>query len=245
MKIIVVSLLCLGVTIAHSQQKSTKELFLLYDSKWNPCKPASAQYLAFIQQLDDTTWRWNYYHFTGPLLRIETFKDEDATVPNGYFAYFNKKGKIDSAGYTVKGIKNGSWFYYGDSITPQFTKEYDMGKLISEKVTEQQRSTYTEKPGNQHADFPGGTKNWIKYLEKNIKTPDRAVNLRVNNTVMIAFVVSIRGEIEDEHIVTSIEYSADQEALRIIRNSPTWIPAEQDGRKVKAYRLQPITFQVN
>jgi protein TonB len=239
-------LFCLADATAFSQKGSEKELFFLYDSKWEPCKPEMAKYLAFVQHPDDTTWRWNYYHFTGPLIRIETFKDEDATIPNGYFGYFDKKGKIDSAGFTIKGLKNGSWYYYGDSITPQLTKEYAMGKLIREKLTEPRpEADAVTKPGDKEADFPGGVKNWVKYLQKTIKTPERAANFRTNNTALIAFAVNVKGEIEDEHIVSSVEYSADQEALRVIRNSPPWIPAEQDGHKVKAYRIQPITFQTN
>jgi len=45
-------------------------------------------------------------------------------------------------------------------------------------------------------------------------------------------------------ILRSVEYSLDEEAIRIIKNSPKWRSAHQDGRLVKAYRRQPLTFQV-
>lgn len=32
-------------------------------------------------------------------------------------------------------------------------------------------------------------------------------------------------------------------AVRIIKNSPKWNPASQYGRKVNAYRIQPVTIE--
>jgi hypothetical protein len=36
----------------------------------------------------------------------------------------------------------------------------------------------------------------------------------------------------------------EEEVVRAIKKSPLWIPAEQDGKKVHAYRKQPVTFSV-
>ena len=60
--------------------------------------------------------------------------------------------------------------------------------------------------------------------------------------VAIAFVVDEAGQILEPFFVRSVEFSLDQEAMRLIRNSKTWSPAELNGEKVKAYRIQPITF---
>ncbi|HET9824550.1 MAG TPA: energy transducer TonB, partial [Chitinophagaceae bacterium] len=85
----------------------------------------------------------------------------------------------------------------------------------------------------------------LKYIQKNLRVPERATSLNVNGTVMISFVVNTSGKIEDARIVRSVEYSADQEALRVVTSSPDWIPAEENGRKVKAYRIQPITINID
>jgi protein TonB len=39
-------------------------------------------------------------------------------------------------------------------------------------------------------------------------------------------------------------YGMEEEAIRVIKKGPKWIPAVQYGRKVKAYRRQPLTFAV-
>jgi len=83
---------CCLMLFANSQKKNN-EYILVYDGDWKPCKPDSAEYLAFVQKLNDTAWQWNYYNYRGPALVVETYKDEDATIANGYFGYFNKKSK--------------------------------------------------------------------------------------------------------------------------------------------------------
>jgi len=246
MRSFILFILCFSSITGSAQKKPGKEFFLVYDRNWQPCKIDSAHYLAYVQNINDTTWQWSYYNYAGPLVNIETYKDEKATIPHGYFAYFNEQGKIDSGGNTLKGLKNGTWYYYEDSTSPQLTREYEMGRLLNEKRTEKTDAfeMISIEPGEKEAEFRGGTKNWIKYLEKNLKTPERAMNLHIRGTVMISFTVNVPGQIEDPHIVRSVEQSVDQEAMRIIINSPPWTPAEQDGRKVKAYRIQPVTFYV-
>jgi len=226
-------------------QDASKDLFYLYNSNWKPCKQDSARYFTHVQKLDDSTWRWEYYNFSGPLLTIETYKDENGTIPNGYFAYFNKKGKIDSGGYTSNGLKNGTWYYYGDSTRPQKIQDYEMGHLVKEKLADAPSANNLLKSGEKEANFAGGEKAWKKYLETNLKTPDRAIDLCANGMVLVSFVVNVTGHIGDVSLIKSVEYSADQEAMRIIKNAPLWEPAIQDGHPVKAYRIQPITFRVD
>ena len=44
--------------------------------------------------------------------------------------------------------------------------------------------------------------------------------------------------------MTNHGYGMEEEAMRVIKKGPKWTPAVQNGRSVKAYRKQPITFQV-
>ena len=94
------------------------------------------------------------------------------------------------------------------------------------------------------SDFEGGISAWGKYLTKNLDYPDRAMKLQKQGMVVVQFVVDKEGAIFDPRISRSVEYSLDEEALRIIRKAPRWIPAIQDGRKVKSYKRQPIIFKL-
>lgn len=96
------------------------------------------------------------------------------------------------------------------------------------------------------ASFPGGIEAWRRYIIKNLKP-----NVPVKNgapigiyTVMVRFIVSKEGFIKDIAAETNYGYGMEQEAIRVIKTGPKWIPAQQNGRMVNAYRKQPITFVV-
>ena len=88
--------------------------------------------------------------------------------------------------------------------------------------------------------------NWGRFLERNLNG-----EVPINNgapagsyTVIIQFVVDIDGSISDIKPLTNHGYGLEQEAIRVIKRSTKWEPAIQNGRQVKAYRKQPITFRV-
>jgi protein TonB len=96
------------------------------------------------------------------------------------------------------------------------------------------------------AGFPGGSAAFKKYLERNLNA-----NAPVENnappgtyTVIVKFVVSKSGAISDVTAETNLGYGMEQEAMKIIKKSPNWTPAQQNGSIVNAYRRQPITFVV-
>ncbi len=88
----------------------------------------------------------------------------------------------------------------------------------------------------------GRDKNdWKKYLEKNLdgSVADYSIN---GGQVTIRYIIDTTGKCSNVVLTKSVEFVLDEEAKRIIYISPLWNPAYQKGRKVKAYRNQPITF---
>jgi len=105
----------------------------------------------------------------------------------------------------------------------------------------------------KEASFPGGDAAWKKYLEKNMDIDMLAKKVRLPRkakqlvqTAIIQFVVGRDGQIEDIKTLNpeEVDPAFRKEAERLISISPAWTPAEQDGRKVRAYRKQPITFML-
>ena len=94
--------------------------------------------------------------------------------------------------------------------------------------------------------FPGGNAIWKKYLERNL---DASIPLKKKApdgiyTVVIQFIVDKEGSISDVRSLTKHGYGMEEEALRVIKAGPGWTPAVQNGRVVKAYKKQPVTFVV-
>lgn len=254
MRALLILALFLSAINLHAQRAGRNNVsFYVFDENWKGCKPEDAKYLGSLHKLGDTAYEWKYYHYQGPLISVETYKDKEATIPHGEFIYYGPDGKMDSSGYTFEGRKNGWWYFYTDSFTLWKKEKYDMGRLMEsmdisaiEAEREQNRKqAESEKHwGEVEAEFKGGVEDWIKYVQKNIRFPERARKLGKEGKLLIQFIVNTDGTISDVNILRSIEYSLDEEAIRLIRASPKWRPARQDGKLVKAYRRQPLTFQL-
>jgi TonB family protein len=83
-----------------------------------------------------------------------------------------------------------------------------------------------------------------KYLSENIHYPDSAREKNIEGRVIIRFVVNEDGHISDCAIVKSVSGDCDTEALRVIKNMPAWKPGRQNGKEVKVYYNQPISFKL-
>jgi protein TonB len=100
------------------------------------------------------------------------------------------------------------------------------------------------------ASFPGGEEGWRKYLIQNLNVDKVAKKIKIprgekefRETIVVKFIVAKNGNISN---VTAENGDANSycvaEAIWVIKISPDWIPAQQNGRYVNAYRRQPITF---
>lgn len=121
----------------------------------------------------------------------------------------------------------------------------DEGKNVIEEKKDDDENKVFEKV-EVEAMFKGGEREWRKYLERNLdaNTPVDNGAPEGSYTVVVQFIVDKEGKISDVKAMTSHGFGMEEEATKIIRKGPDWVPAEQNGRKVKAYRKQPITFIV-
>ena len=98
----------------------------------------------------------------------------------------------------------------------------------------------------EEAYFPGKAEGWLSYLQQNLnpEVPIRNGAPAGTYTVYIQFVVDLDGKVTALKPLTKNGYGMEAEVMRILRKSPPWVPAVQFGKNVKAFRKQPVTFQV-
>ena len=95
------------------------------------------------------------------------------------------------------------------------------------------------------AQFPGGEKAWTKYITREItRYIDELQEAGKAGTCLVQFIVDKEGNISDVEALTMKGTKLAEICVNAIRKGPKWTPAEQNGRKVKAYRKQPVTFQM-
>jgi len=92
--------------------------------------------------------------------------------------------------------------------------------------------------------FPGGDAALIKWLADNIQYPAIAKEQGTQGRVSLRFVVKPDGTIDDVQIVKGLDTSCDNEAVRVVKMMPKWIPGKQNGNPVYVYYSLPITFRL-
>ncbi len=167
--------------------------------------------------------------FTPPVIK----KDEEVEKPPPPQEEL-KEAKIDVV--SQEGIKD-------EGIAAP--TEIDQGKQIVVEKKEDDENKIFDKVEIE-ASFPGGDSKWRQYLERNANGQVATDNGAPEGTytTVVQFVVDKEGNISDVRALTNHGYGMEEEAIRVIKKGPKWSPAVQNGRQVKAYRKQPITFRV-
>jgi periplasmic protein TonB len=93
------------------------------------------------------------------------------------------------------------------------------------------------------SDYPGGQSAWIRYLNKNFVYPQDAQDNEIQGTVTVQFIVDKEGNVSDVEAVSGPK-ELQAEAIRVVKKSGRWTPAVQNGRQVKSYKKQPVTFKL-
>jgi len=93
------------------------------------------------------------------------------------------------------------------------------------------------------SDYPGGQGAWIRYLTKTLVYPQDAQDNEIQGTVVVQFIVDKEGNVSDVEAISGPN-ELRAEAVRVIKKSGKWTAAVQNGRQVKSYKKQPITFRL-
>jgi TonB family protein len=82
------------------------------------------------------------------------------------------------------------------------------------------------------------------FIDKNLFYPIRSKKIGVQGTVYIQIVINQVGKIIEPKIIRGVEKDLDCEAIRLVLNSPAWIPGKQNGKEVKVAIIIPIEFKL-
>ena len=93
------------------------------------------------------------------------------------------------------------------------------------------------------SEYPGGAAAWQRYLNRNLRYPQEAIDNEVQGAVVVQFIVDREGNVSDVEAISGPQ-ELRPEAVRVIKKSGKWTPAVQNGRQVKSYKKQPIVFRL-
>ncbi|TLV01268.1 energy transducer TonB [Dyadobacter luticola] len=93
--------------------------------------------------------------------------------------------------------------------------------------------------------YKGGVEAMSAFLQKNLKYPSKAASAGIQGRVFVQFTVGSDGKVESATALKGIGFGCDEEALRVVKLMPNWIPGRQAGVPVRVRFTLPIAFQLN
>ena len=127
-----------------------------------------------------------------------------------------------------------------DTDNESFTAPQTPKVEIIEKAKEPEIALDVE----EYAEFPGGKKAMMEFLNKNIKYPQLAIEQGIQGRCFLRFVVSTEGKISDVRVLRGVPDcpECDKEAIRVVKSMPRWKPGKNNGRGVNSYFDMPVSF---
>ena len=117
----------------------------------------------------------------------------------------------------------------------------DFREVIAEPVVEEEKPYEAVE---QMPTFPGGETELMKFIRDNLKYPVIAQENGIQGRVILRFVVSKTGAIDNVTVLRSLDPTCDKEAIRVVKSMPKWIPGKQNGNNVPVYFTLPVVFKL-
>lgn len=97
------------------------------------------------------------------------------------------------------------------------------------------------------ARFPQTDGGWAAFLMKNLRGAAPKAKGAPPGTykVVVGFIVDTDGSLHDIKPATQHGYGMEEEVIRVLRLSPKWMPAQQNGKAVSSYVNQPVTLVIS
>lgn len=163
---------------------------------------------------------------------------------NGEFKRYDDGFKtVIESGNVKNGKMDGEWRGTTSNGKRHFIEKYDKGTLLTGALTDETGLTTTYAKNRETIPgYEGGLGEFYNYLGSHIKYPDADRRKEISGKVIMSFVVEKDGKISNIKILHSVSPNIDREAIRVVKNSPAWIPGTQFGRPVKVLYTLPIQF---
>ena len=92
--------------------------------------------------------------------------------------------------------------------------------------------------------FPTGIPGLMQYIAHALQYPAKAKSAGIQGRVLVQFVVLPTGAIGSVTVKKGLGSGCDEEAVRVVRQMPRWIPGKQNGQPVATQFVLPIQFEL-
>ena len=89
-----------------------------------------------------------------------------------------------------------------------------------------------------------GKQAYKEYLEQNIRYPNEALDNSVEGTVRLKVTISPNGAYKEILVKKSLGYGLDEEAIRLVKEGPAWLPARKNDSPVEDTVVIKVKFKL-
>lgn len=93
--------------------------------------------------------------------------------------------------------------------------------------------------------YPGDMAECYMFVARQIHYPEEAEEKGIEGRVLIRFVVENDGRLTNFEVIETPDPLLSDEALRVLKQMPQWIPAKNKGKDVRCRYSMPILFRLN
>jgi hypothetical protein len=104
---------------------------------------------------------------------------------------------------------------------------------------------YTTTEVSEKPNFPGGMDAFYKFVGENYKISPEAAEIKLKGKVYVTFMVEKDGSLSELTILRDIGYGTGEEAIRVLKLCPKWIPGKVNNIPVKTLYSLPITIKTD
>lgn len=217
-------------------------LYFKLSNPWNTVKSPTGKYLRKCIKENDYFHVWDYNN--NNIQVTESFYS-DTNFSKKLFChrYFNETtGLLRQTRCYENGRLHGYFVDYdtkGDTISYQV---YENGALIKEWSSKPEGNSIIFEKIEESAEFPGGRTAWLTYLSENLTYPKSLKKQKISGQVLAKVYINKNGYVSNVDILKSLHPLLDEEVIKVLKASPRWKPAKQNGRAVQMTFNQPVNF---
>jgi TonB family protein len=139
----------------------------------------------------------------------------------------------------IEAVKASEW---EPAKNPEFREPFPMSVTVKFELPDKVSKDDVYVVVEQMPLFPGGEKALFQFLNDNLRYPPEAREQKIEGRVIIRFIVSSTGKVEDAMVLKSVHPLLDDEAVRVVSILPDFTPGSQGGEPVNVYFMAPVTF---
>jgi hypothetical protein len=226
-------LLLLFVLFCSIHFYAQKRIYFTEDFKELP-SVENATYYSIYEDNVEGTQRTTYY-IDNTIYKRDQFSNYKKRILNGTSESWYKNGAKQTLSIYIKGKQEGIQTRYFENGQVKRTENFKNGKFVDGKCFDENGTEIDFFPYYVKPEFPGGMKAFYDYVANNFKSPNSG-----RGEIKIGFYVELDGTLNHFEVVKSINKEMDLSAIRLLVNSPRWIPGKIDGKEARVKFGIPI-----